>query len=321
MRLKVLFHDSCFDGAASAAIFSRFYKERINPDALLEYEGLQHKAGGSAIDPAVFTGDENVIVDFRYSQDPRLSWWFDHHQSAFQMPGDEAHFRADTSGRKFHDPHRKSNTRYMTDVLVQRFGFDDAPLAELLHWAELIDGAQFESPNQAVELAEPALKLMTVMEANKDPAWMRRMIAALQTQSLAEIVAQDWVQKPLLPLLERHQKAIQIVRSKIQFQDGIATFDIADDGLDSINKFISYYLYPEARYTVWVGKGSSRAKISLGSNPWRPELRKHNLSQIAERYGGGGHPVVAAISFQPDQLDRARQVAAEILAELKAPPA
>lgn len=321
MRLKVLFHDSCFDGAASAAIFSRFYKERINPDALLEYEGLQHKAGGSAIDPAVFTGDENVIVDFRYSQDPRLSWWFDHHQSAFQMPGDEAHFRADTSGRKFHDPHRKSNTRYMTDVLVQRFGFDDAPLAELLHWAELIDGAQFESPNQAVELAEPALKLMTVMEANKDPAWMRRMIAALQTQSLAEIVAQDWVQKPLLPLLERHQKAIQIVRSKIQFQDGIATFDIADDGLDSINKFISYYLYPEARYTVWVGKGSSRAKISLGSNPWRPELRQHNLSQIAERYGGGGHPVVAAISFQPDQLDRARQVAAEILAELKAPPA
>ncbi|MDQ3265115.1 MAG: DHH family phosphoesterase [Myxococcota bacterium] len=321
MKLKVLFHDSCFDGAASAAIFSRFYQERINPDALLEYEGLQHKAGGSAIDPAVFTGDENVIVDFRYSQDPRLSWWFDHHQSAFQMPGDEAHFRADTSGRKFHDPHRKSNTRYMTDVLVQRFGFNDAPLAELLHWAELIDGAQFQSPNQAVELAEPALKLMTVIEANKDPAWMLRMIAALQTQSLAEIVAQDWVQRPLLPLLERHQRAIQIVRNKIQYQDGIATFDIADDGLDSINKFISYYLYPDARYTVWVGKGSSRAKISLGSNPWRPELREHNLSKIAERYGGGGHPVVAAISFQPDQLDRARQVAAEILAELKSPPA
>jgi hypothetical protein len=64
---------------------------------VLEYQGLAHKAGGSAIDPALFTGDENAIVDFRYSQSPKLTWWFDHHVSAFQMPGDEESFRADTS--------------------------------------------------------------------------------------------------------------------------------------------------------------------------------------------------------------------------------
>lgn len=317
MKLKVLFHDSCFDGAASAAIFSRFYKEKVNPDAELEYQGLQHKAGGSAIDPAVFTGDENVIVDFRYSQDPKLTWWFDHHQSAFQMPGDEAHFRADTSGRKFHDPKRKSNTRYMTDVLVERFGFDDRPLSDLLHWAELIDGAQFEGPRQAVELKEPALQLMTVIEANKDPAWMRRLIGELQQKTMAELIELDWVRAPLEPLLHKHQKAIEVVRSKIRFEDGIATFDVADDGLDSINKFISYYLYPDARYTVWVGKSAARSKVSLGSNPWRPELRTHDLSRIAERYGGGGHPVVAAISFQPTELEKAREAAREIVSELK----
>jgi hypothetical protein len=33
MKMKVLFHDSCFDGAASAAVFSRFYRERVNPGA------------------------------------------------------------------------------------------------------------------------------------------------------------------------------------------------------------------------------------------------------------------------------------------------
>src|SRR5688572_7042422 len=108
MNMKVLFHDSCFDGAASAAIFSRFYLERIQPKAELTYEGLAHKAGGGPMDDGMFTGDENAIVDFRYSQHPKLTWWFDHHQSAFQQPGDEAHFRADSSGRKFHDPKRKS---------------------------------------------------------------------------------------------------------------------------------------------------------------------------------------------------------------------
>src|SRR4051812_29276126 len=102
MKMKVLFHDSCFDGAASAAVFSRFYREKVNPTAELVYEGLSHKAGGQPIDPAAFSGDENAIVDFRYSQDPRLTWWFDHHQSAFQQAGDEAHFRADRSGHKFH---------------------------------------------------------------------------------------------------------------------------------------------------------------------------------------------------------------------------
>ena len=99
MKVRVLFHDNCFDGAASAAVFSRFYRERIDATAELAYQGLAHQAGANPVDESVFTGDENVIVDFRYSQSPKLTWWFDHHKSAFQVPGDEAHFRADRSGR------------------------------------------------------------------------------------------------------------------------------------------------------------------------------------------------------------------------------
>jgi hypothetical protein len=317
MHLKVLFHDNCFDGASSAAVFTRFYKERVRPDATVSYEGLHHKAGGAPIDPAVFTGDENAIVDFRYAQDPRLTWWFDHHVSAFQVEGDEAHFRRDTSGRKFHDGARKSCTKYLADVARERFGWDPSPLQELIDWAELIDGASFASPEQAVELKEPALQLMTVLEANKDPAFMPRVIEALQQRTLAELVAEPWVQAPLAPLLERHQQNIALVRAKARLEKGVVFFDLGDEGLDSINKFIAYYLYPRARYTLWVGKGEKRAKVSLGSNPWHRELRKHDLSKLAEPHGGGGHPVVAAISFKADELPRARQVAAGLLAELQ----
>lgn len=317
MKMKVLFHDNCFDGAASAAVFSRFYKEKVRPDAELVYEGLHHKAGGAAIDAAVFSGDENAIVDFRYSQDPRLTWWFDHHQSAFQQPGDEEHFRAHAGDKKFHDPKRKSCTKYLADVAKERFGFDPTPMADLIYWAELIDGAQFESPKQAVELQEPALKLMTVLESNKDPTFIPRVIQDMQRMPLKDLVAQPYVAEPFKPLMDRHRAAIEVVRKKISVDKGVATFDVADEGLDSINKFISYYLYPEARYTVWVGRSASRSKVSIGSNPWRPELRTHDLSRIAERYGGGGHPVVAAISFKADELEKARKAAAEILAELK----
>jgi len=44
---------------------------------------------------------------------------------------------------------------------------------------------------------------------------------------------------------------------------------------------------------------------------------RHNLASICERYGGGGHARVGAISLSPGELDRAREIAADIVAELK----
>ena len=50
---------------------------------------------------------------------------------------------------------------------------------------------------------------------------------------------------------------------------------------------------------------------------WAPVAPKHNLASICERYGGGGHARVGAISLEPGALEKARSVAAEIVAELK----
>src|SRR5437763_992532 len=81
-RVRVFYHDKCFDGACSAAMFSRFYSERINPDAEYVYTGLVHRAG-ALFDERQFDAAENVIVDFKYSAGPQITWWYDHHQSAF----------------------------------------------------------------------------------------------------------------------------------------------------------------------------------------------------------------------------------------------
>src|SRR5688572_29708352 len=101
MRLRLLYHGHCFDGVASAAVFTRFYLARAAAaDTSVAYAPLLHTAG-SLFDEEMFDGDENAIVDFKYSPSDRLTWWFDHHQSAFLSSEDEAHFRADASGRKF----------------------------------------------------------------------------------------------------------------------------------------------------------------------------------------------------------------------------
>ena len=112
MRVRILYHDHCFDGAASAAFFSRFVEAKFHPDAEFAYTGLAHKAD-QLFEPDYFDGDENAIVDFKYSTDPRLTWWFDHHQSAFLTPEDAEHYRHDTAGRKMYDPSFRSCTMYI----------------------------------------------------------------------------------------------------------------------------------------------------------------------------------------------------------------
>src|SRR5256714_7617114 len=123
MKLRLLYHGHCFDGVASAAVFTRFYRDRIHPDATVEYGGLLHRPG-QLFDATMFDGDENAIVDFKYSRSEKLTWWFDHHQSAFLTPEDEAHFREDRSGKKFLDATRKSCTEFIADIAQTRFGFD-----------------------------------------------------------------------------------------------------------------------------------------------------------------------------------------------------
>lgn len=316
MRLKVCYHDNCFDGLASAATFTRFFLETIDSSAQVSYQGLAHRAG-DVFGSDLFDGDVNAIVDFRYTQHPRLDWFFDHHISAFQEPGDEEHFRADTSGRKFWDPNARSCTLYLAKIAEERFGWDAGPMRELIEWADLIDGAQFPNAGMAVELKEPALQLMTMIEAEKDPAVLHGLIRRMQHESLADLAADPVYAARIEPLLAAHRRNVDLIGERATLDRGVVFYDIADEHVFNVNKFIPYHLFPSCRYGVNVTASPTRAKVSIGSNPWATVPRTHDLARIAEKYGGGGHPVVAAISFPPDQLEKARAAAHEIAETLR----
>ena len=316
MKLRVLYHGHCFDGVASAATFTRFYLERIHTDAEVSYGGLLHRPNNLLFDREMFDGDENAIVDFKYSTSNKLTWWFDHHQSAFLTPEDEAHFRADTSGKKFLDATRKSCTEFIADVAREKFGFNAAPLSDLVHWAHIIDGAFYESPAQCVELKEPALQLMQVIEGTPDEGFIEQIIRDLTRRSLEEVATSDEVQQRFAPILKLHRETLDAIERKATCANDVVQFDLVEEGFEGFNKFIPYYLFPEATYTVALTRAPQRTKISVGSNPWAPRPRRHNIATICERYGGGGHAVVGAISFAPNEVEKAREVVKEIVQEL-----
>jgi len=318
MKLRILHHDHCFDGLASAAVFSRFFSEKIRADAEISYTGLAHKPSQKVIEEELFDGDENAIVDFKYSPSPRLTWWFDHHQSAFLSPEDEKHFRTGSWPAKFYDPDYKSCTKFIADTVAEKYGFDQGSLSELIYWADIIDGAQYEDAKTGVELNAPALKLMLVIEASRDRTVMQRIITGMQTQSLGEIISDPAVEREFRPLFERHLKMIDLIREAAQCEDGVVYFDLSAHDAEGYSKFIPYYLFPECVYSVSVSLSPSRSKVSVGFNPWSTQPRRHNLASICERYDGGGHAVVGAISLRPDQIELARETAKAIAAELRA---
>ena len=316
MKLRILYHGNCFDGVSSAAVFSKFYLSKINSDAEIFYTPTMHKAG-NAFDREQFDGDENAIVDFKYCPDERLDWWFDHHQSAFLTPEDEKHFRADESGKKFLDTTSKSCAEFIARVAKEQFGYEDESLSELIEWAHIIDGALYDSPAQCVELRSSALKLMQIIEGEKDEKFVEKIIRSLMEQSLDEVLKSTEIQAKLEPILENHWKTVETIREKSNYSRGVVSFDLVGTGIDGYNKFIPYYFHPETTYTVSLSQSSFRTKISVGSNPWAPRPRLHNIAEICERYGGGGHAVVGAVSLKPDELEKGKQFMREIIEELQ----
>ena len=315
MRIRVFYHDKCFDGASSAALFSRFYRERIRSDAEFIFTGLVHRAG-ALFDENQFDGEENAIVDFKYSSSPNITWWFDHHESAFLTPADAEHFEQDQSNRKFYDPDFKSCTSFIAMIAQQRFGFDPTPVADLVYWTDVIDGALYPDAKTAVEMKAPAMKLTMVIESAPDHGFVPNLIPLLATKPLSEILEEPFVAPLLPPLLRRHELSVGILKERTECKDGTIFFDVTDHDLEGYNKFIPYWFFPTSRYCVAVTAGRSRAKVSVGSNPWAPVPRAHDIAALCKRYGGGGHAVVGAATFPLAAGEEARAAARAIAREL-----
>src|SRR3984957_14255299 len=215
---KIFYHDKCFDGACSASLFTRFHRECVKTANSYSYHGLVHRAG-ALFDEGDFGSGENAIVDFKYSASPKVTWWFDHHQSAFLTPDDQKNFEAGQADgsqrmRKFFNPNYVSCTSLIADIGRIDFGFDVVPVMELIKWADIVDGARYESAKAAVEMAEPAMKLTMVIESSSDNSLVPRLIPLLTEMSLQHVLDQAFVQELLGPLMDRHWAALELIRSR-----------------------------------------------------------------------------------------------------------
>jgi hypothetical protein len=320
VKVRILHHGRCFDGAVCAGLFAEFFSSKIDSGAEFAFVPKRHRTG-DPYDPEDFGGDVHAVVDFRYSQHPRLDWYFDHHRSAFQLQGDREHFEADRSGKKFHDPKSPCCAEYMAGIFVDRFSHDVSKHDELIRWATMIDAARFPTPEIPVALEEPGMQLAAYIQSASDPAMLPGFISDLLNQPMARLVEADYVRKILEPRLETHRQDIALVRASARFDRGVLEYDLVSHGPRVLSHFIPYTQEPSARYVVGIyAHADGDLRLTVGYNPWLPpEEREHDLAALCELVGGGGHPQVAGSSFPLDQEDQLRAAQQTMLARLRKP--
>lgn len=309
-------HGHCFDGMTSAALFTRLI-EKVEGITNVTYKACGYGPQQGGVEGEVLTGDVNAILDFRYLASPKLDWYFDHHATAFTTPEDRAHFERDGGKQKFYDPAYGSCAKLVYDVSREKFGLTDTPtIVELVKWADIIDSARFPNPEMAVARKEPALQLMTVVEHDGDAAFITKLVPLLLERPLDEIAKRDDIQARWAPLEAQHRAFVERVRKASRVMGAVVYVDLSDELTEVAGKFVTYALYPESAYSVMVTRGKSKCKLSIGYNPWSGKTRRHDISAICSRHGGGGHPVVGAVSLPVNQVERAKEIALEIAREL-----
>ncbi len=265
----------------------------------------------------MLTGDQNAILDFRFATDDAVTWYFDHHRTAFADADARAVFdERSGSERYWFDPGYSSCTKLIADVAKSEFGMEDPLLAPLVHWADIIDAARFESADDAVSRESPIKRLVSVVEHYGDDPFLQRMVGQLLERPLDEVARLEEIQERYKPLGEKHGRFVERVRQKGQRLGRVVLVDLTESVLETVGKFVTYALYPDSVYSVLIGLLKNGVKISVGYNPWSGAPLDTDISAICARHGGGGHPVVGGISFRTTELDRARSVAREIAEEL-----
>ncbi len=321
-NVVVATHGHCFDGLASAVLFTKLHQHLgLAGEATYRYFGAGYGPGTNGVDPALLDGDVNAILDFRFSRSSKLTWYFDHHVSAFPTPEDRSVYDTASGAaerRMFHDGSYSSCTKLIADIGKARFGFDAeaAGLAELVRWADIIDAARFPSAEMAVDRKEPALQLMTVVENFGDAAFLGKMVPELLRRPLDEVARAPEIASAYEPLRVAQQAFVELVKKHAVNAGGAVLVDLSGVVIETAAKFVTYALFPDVPYSVLLTRSKTKCKLSIGYNPWCKVPRTHDIAKICERHGGGGHPVVGAISLPEGDVARAQALASEIAAEL-----
>lgn len=306
-KVTVYLHFPCFDGVVSAVLASE-YLEKKHEWGLADVVPVDYSERGTW--PSRPLAKPAAVVDFLYH--PDADFWADHHQTTFLTPKLKEDFETRKSAPFFFDSEALSCASVIWRNTYQTIR--DPRFRDMVHWANRIDGAKYDSVEQAVLGDAPALRINLSFMRDPTPDYCRYLVQDLRTKTLAEVAASREVN-------ERYRSARRDIRTGQQRfkkssrleRDGVVVFNVDNSKASTISRYAPYFEYPKALYSVGILNSEEGAKITAMRNPWR-HFRSVPLGQIFRTYGGGGHQRVASVLVDSQKAEHTLK---SILADLR----
>jgi len=323
MNFLIASHGHCFDGLASATLFLRAVRRSalgLSPDSKLDFAALGYGPRQPRPETLAPNFSQLAILDYRYSAQKELCYYFDHHRTAFANAEDRADFeqrRAALPSRYVYDETLTSCTKLLAEHLAQQEGLALDDISELIRWADIVDSARFSDAQAASDYDNPVLQLVSVVEQYGDANFYRQAAPMLESTPLLDVCRSKLVEERYASISPHQKSYFNLVRSRGVQANRVAFVDLSQDTIHAVSKFAVYAEFPRALYSVVLARLKSAFRISVGYNPWCGQAREHDIGTMCAEHGGGGHPVVGGIALQLNELDRARTIAKNLATALE----
>ncbi len=306
--LTLYLHFPCFDGVVSAVLAAEYMERQFGWKTAkivpINYSGREAWAAQEIARPA-------AVVDFLYH--PDADFWADHHQTTFLTPELEANFRRSGSPSLLYDAKASS----CAEVIWRKFPrhLREPRLKEMVDWARRIDGARYDSVEEAVLGNAPALRISFSFLRDSSAEYCSFLVESLRSKTLAEVAASPHVAECYRSVRKAIQSGQHLFKKAARLEkDGIVVFHVEETGKALLSRYAPYLVYPQALYSVGIMDTGKGAKITAMRNPWR-RFKSVPLGEIFRQYGGGGHQRVASVLLK-DARD-ATQTLGSILSDLR----
>lgn len=307
-RATLYLHFPCFDGIVSSVLAVRFL-EKSRGWRFKTIEPVNYHLKKQWLETPL--PKRSAVVDFLYH--PRAEFWADHHPTTFLTEQVKADFEGRRGPGRIYD--RQSGS--CASLLWREMGDSLSPdprLEEMVCWAEKIDSAAYESVQEALSEAHPALVLSRSLSIDADHEYCTFLITRLKRASLRETVQTDEVQKRFAKAQELGALGLERVRQTARLEGNVVIYETDNEGV-LINRYSPYYFYPKAHYSIGTTYSRRSVVITAMRNPWL-EFESVNLGEFMRKFGGGGHQRVGSVVLARDSQLDAHQVSQELLQEL-----
>lgn len=307
MAYDLYFHND-FDGVTSASLMADFLEKK--GEKIGNYFAVDHSSFNKNRWLKMKFKNPAVIVDFLYH--PDAAFWFDHHSTTFV----KEEWRQKFKPSYYH----QWNTKYLSayhlvfDSLAKNFDYQPSRyFYELTKWADIVDGARYDSAEQTIKSKEPFLQINAFIEQNADQtAALIPLIKILGKQSLLYIARRQEIQNAVNNFRKKANAALKFYKQNFRIYDKVGFWDLSPNKIMEM-PFAPFYLRPQLAYRLLLKKNKRKLCLSVSYNPWLKKKNKIDIGKLLrEKCGGGGHYNAGGVS-DIRNIREAQKIVGEIM--------